>query len=399
MDTTKSEQLIKEYCRTQATARDRGLVARERDRLRFFLHAYVAEEWPRDLDRVDSEIIRDFLGGWFPRHVGGSKSDLSFYLTTFRRFYEFLYQAGHLSAAEYDDLIAVCDNREYFFARYDEYFRPVPDAWQDFAAGGPLRDRELAPALGAPIDRQLWILIRNLEHPEVPAPLDFALFLNYLGEHAVKLTPVHGRIPAPHLPRLNRCFSTPEELPPRAPMESCLRVNWFCHLALSLNLIASAPSQTIELRPRAEAFLDLDPDTRLAVMIDGSWNLLDWSRLNPAAARLARWAHQHRDGFAALLADLTPRREWTLDLDANPDTGDALLARYIDFHPVVTGSILFCLRQMGILDFRRQRSDQIKSLTMTHMGRQAMRLYARRASSGDKLETSPLAALQESLRG
>jgi len=397
MDSQKSEQLIKDYCRTLATAKDRSLAARERDRLRFFLHAYVAEEWPRDIDRVDSEIIRDFLGAWFPRHVGGSRTDITSYLSTFRRFYDHLYHAGQISAAEYDELAAVLASRQYFLDRFDDFFRPAPDAWEDFAAGGPVKDGDIAPALE--VDRQLWMVVNNLDHTDPPGPLDFSLFLDYLAHSAVRLTRA-GRIPLEHLRRLDRRFSAPEGLKPRAAMEDSRRISWFLRLAEGLDLVRAGADGRIELQKRAEIFLDLDARTRLAIMIDGAWNRMDWGRLgDPAAGRLSHWAFEHRAGFAALLADLPASREWMTDPNPEGDEPDALLTRFLAYHRVVSDQLLFALRELGLLDATRGRAGAVRSLTLTRLGRRAFNLYARRSRRVAAPEAGTVESLRDAGRG
>jgi len=407
MDTWKSEELIKEFYRAMsASGMSSQIAARHRDKLRFFLHAYVAEEWPRDIDRIDSDIVRDFLGAWFLRHVGGSKSDITTWLGTFRRFYEYLYQTGRISEAEYDDLFMACSNRDYFMARYDDYLRPVPEAWEQYIACGIGEDgrAEIARGFGSSgIDYQLWILTHNLERPLTPAVLDFSLFLDYMAHMPVKLTKANSRLPRRHVSRINQRFSLPEDLPPRTGMESCRRVNWFFHLARILDLVRTNGKNALELTPLAEAFLDLESDVQLTIILDATWNRISWAELGASdSRRVSKWAQEHRDGFAALLADLSPNREWVLDPDPGIDRQDALLARYIIFHEVVENSILFTLRETGVLDYDSEESDadlplKVNSITMTRFGRQVMRLLTRRAADQGKARQSPLARLQECL--
>jgi len=405
METSRSEELIREFyramCREGVAAKS---AARHRDKLRFFLHAYLAEEWPRELDRLDGDIIRDFLGQWFLRHVGGSKNDLVAYLNTFRAFYEYLYQSGRISFSEYDELLALCASDDYFLACYDELAAARLDPWSEFAAGRPLvrAGESLAPGLSRPVDRQLWMLAHNLGQT-ASAVLDFALFLDYLSETRIKLSRARSRFPGRHLELLNQRFSSPEDLPRKPRLEDSVRVNWFFHLALALGLARVTEAKSLEVPPGVESWLDLKPDTQLAVMIDAAWNLVPWAELaNPKLELVSQWAQEHREGFAALLADLAPGREWPLDPDPAADRQDALLARYILFHEAVENAILFALQELGILQYSARKilkpgELKIKAITMTRFGRQAMRLYARRAARDSKAELSPLADLQQCL--
>ncbi len=405
MENVRSEQLIRECCSSLIAAGMRPqYAARHRDRLRFFLHAYLAEEWPRGLDRVDGPIIRDYLGSWFINNVGGSKSDLLALLDTFTRFYEFLYQTGRISGPEHDDIIAVCAGRDYFMACHDERFAPEPDPWADLAAGRPAIGGDIFSLLppGAAPDRRLWVIARNLERPPAPAVLDFSLFLDYLSR-PIRLN-VSGNPPLYHIRRINQRFTAPEELKPRKPMAACRRIAWFFNTALALGMARKNSAAIIEPAPGADAFLDLDEEQKIAVLLDGAWNRLRWAKLAvPENRRVSEWAQEHRDGFAALLADLIPDREWALDPDTGADPNEALLARYILFHEVVQTHVLFILRECGVLDCsaalapgpgQRQR---IHSVTMSRFGRQVMRLFARRGRRDGRAQAASLQSLQQNL--
>ncbi len=404
MNTHRSEEMIKEFHRMLCVSgMSRNTSLRHKDKLRFFLHAYLVEEWPRQIDRVDGEIIRDFLGAWFLRNVGGSKSDLAAYLSTFRRFYDYLYQSGRISEAEHDDLMTVCECRDYFCARYDEYFNPLPDAWEDFACGGPIKD-DASIALGHEhhIDRQVWMLASNMDTEHTPAVLDFALFLDYAANVPIKLTQANAKIPRKHISRINQRFSTPEKIPSRKGMNASVRITWFFQMALDLGLATKNQRNVLELTPRAESYLDLEQDTQLALIIDATWNRLSWEELGSSEARrVSRWAQEHKDGFAALLSELPPEREWSLDPEPGVDRQDALLARYVLFHDVVERQIMFALKETGVIDYSTWNHSpgtlEVKSITVTRFGRQLMRLFTRRVSRELAHRQSPLARLQECL--
>ncbi len=405
MDSFRSEELITDFYRSlNQSGASTHSASRHRDKLRFFLHAYLLEEWPRDLDQVNGEIVRDFLGSWFLRHVGGSKADVVGYLGTFRRFFEHLYHTAVISKPELDEILAVCTSKEYFLACFDEYFNPFPDAWEDFASCRPsLQGSEPGSSANQSVDRQLWMLARNLERPQPAAVLDFALFLDYMAYNQVSLTRAHSYIPVRHIRRMNQRFTSPEELPSRSRMEYSSRVKWFYYLSLCLRLCRIGKKNTMEVEPLAEAFLDLDADTQLAIILDNTWSRLNWANLGLAETRkVSEWAQEHKEGFAALLGDLSPDQETILDPEPRAEREEALLARYIYFHDVVENTMLYALRECGVLDYTLQDEEltgtlQIKSVTVSRFGRQVMRLYARRAMRSGKSSASPLTKLQENL--
>ena len=118
--------------------------------------------------------------------------------------------------------------------------------------------------------------------------------------------------------------------------------------------------------------------------------------------RLVR-AQEHRDGFAALLTDLPPNREWKLDPESENDRHDALLARYILFHDVIENNIIFILRELGMLDYSTWRNESesrilVRSVSINRFGRRVMALFARRAAKSARPRGStPLDRLQETL--
>ena len=404
MDTWKSEELISEWHRNlKATGMPEGQALRHRDELRFFLHAYLKEEWPRPIERTDGTILRDYLGSWFLSYVGGSKSDILGRLITFRRFFDFLYQSGRITDDEYYDVIDTCESRDYFSDAYDDFTRPMPDAWEDFAAGGPLRESAINMGYETPIDRQLWMLVKNMDRPDAAVVTDFTLFLDYVGTEGIELNRKNRRIPRAHVVRINKRFGTPEDLPPRHGMDASRRVMWFYWLSLALGLCERTGDNVFRTTKKAEAFLDLGPETRLAVIIENTWNGLGWEKLGTAdSERISRWAQEHRGGFAALLAELIPNRDWNLDPDPDLDRNDALLARYILFHDVVENNVLFCLSECGLVSYNCWNTDgeprmMIKSMSTSRFGRQVFALFARQASRQGPKWTDPLEQLQECL--
>jgi hypothetical protein len=186
-------------------------------------------------------------------------------------------------------------------------------------------------------------------------------------------------------------------------METSRRLTWFFHTALALELLTIDPAGELISQPQAEAFLDLDFDAQLAVLLDATWNHVNWADLGtPDLRQVSEWAQRHRDGFAALLCDLTPEQPHRLDLSAGLDHHDTLLARYIYFHDVVENTILFALRETGILSYTRSagpkaRSFAIRSLTLTRFGRPLMRLFLKRTATVGPTPVSPLERLQQSL--
>ncbi len=383
----------------------RSVVSTHGDRLRFFMYAYVAEEWPRDLDRVDGVIIRDFLGSWYPRHAGGTRRELTGYLSTFRRFYEYLYNTGRLSAMELEDILSTCSRGDLLM-----------DLWEEVGGKGLVEKGEYpgrpelgpgypAPEFGSALDPQLWMIARNVDRNPAPASLDFSLFLDYLQSRPIKLTRAKNIIPRPDVMKINEMMSSPESIPQRTGMERSVRITWFMQMGLTLGLLKIKRGDALQADALAGCFLDLDPDAQFALLMEATWNRIAWRDLGAREPRrLSDWAMEHRDGFAALLSDLPAGRDWSPRPTSDYGQQDVLLARYIYLHAVVETRILYALTELGIMEARMDQepgghpdSATLSSLSMTRIGKLVMTMLTRRATASEGGRRAPVAALEKRL--
>jgi len=388
--------LIEAFCRRLAS---QGLsqksVSRHKDNLNFFAHSFLEPSEGMELKEVDAETIKYFLESWYPTKVKSSRAELLRLMGSFRKFYGFLFEIGLSNREGLEEITAVLSRKNQILANFAMRKDPKP--------GGPA---QAFPANGSPagldltfwIDQSLYLLVHNLEKPSCQFALDFQVFLDYLIQHHVRLTPSTATIPKKDLRRINQSFKDPERLPASAGQEQSRRLSIFYCLGRSLDLFVVGSELELLPAPRAERFLELELDQQFVVVLDALWNRVRWSELQSLGAQgFAGWAQERRSGFAELLSRLPAGVDCAISGAVHNDRQTRVLANYFTLFDVVENRILFALKEMGILEYgrhsgrgpgfsRNQRGAVVISLTK--FGKKIMKYLARKGrdeTGGDSL--------------
>jgi hypothetical protein len=361
----------------------------------FFLEVFLKSREMFSLSSVDAEMVRYFLGNWYIHRAGPRRRELDGFICTLKRFYRFLCDEGQISREVFEEISAVCAQRAYFHRRLEQYHeleqRRSPTRallkWHlalEFP-GRPIRGLHFFPSLKP--DPGLALLVRNLERPKAPMPLDFTLFLDYISHNVVHLTPASSHLPRKHLHRLNARFSVPERLSRNFTQGNTQRIHLFYHLALALELASISDFNTLEPGPRAEEYLNLVPESQYILLIHALWNELDWAELECFRdSEFAGLAQEYRGAFAQLLSRLTPDEEWHIGPLFSPDRHSRLIAGFLLRYKIVEIHILYALQEMGVLHYRYRAGRDpylvrghrgIKTIIITRFGRRIMSYLAR----------------------
>jgi len=360
-----------------------GISARHRDNLRFFAEAFLSPSEGMELSELDSETVEYFFTRWYPARVNGSKSDLSGFIPSLRKFYHFLFERGEVSKRSLEEILGVLSRKDYllgkFLAGKGFGLTLSPDSGNG--------TKETASPVW--LDRSLYFLVRNLDKPKVRMLLDFQLFLDYLIHHPVRLTPSTGGFSRKDIHRINEMMSEPENLAQNAHQDSSRRLNLFYHIARNLDLFLIGSDFGLMLTPRVELFLEMDSDQQIVVLLDALWNRVRWSELQRFGSNsFAGWAQEQRGGFAELLSRLPVNSFVRISGADIQDRNIKLLANYLTIYEVVEEVIMFGLKELGILDYQLETNGDkylernhrgINSLLLTGFGKKVMRYFARRA--------------------
>jgi len=379
--------LIEAFCqklRSQGLARKTA--DERRENLHFFANSFLDASEGMELMEVDSDTMNYFLASWYPTKVKASRAELARLISSFKKFYAFIHQLNLISLEARDEILAVLARKKYYLARLQTRRRAGPEKTSRDAEHNGLTRLPNAPFW---VDNQLYLLVHNLQKPAARISLDFQLFLDYLLHHPVRLSPSRAGLTRKDLHRMNRMFSAPEQLPANPAQSQSQRLSLFYQLGRCLDLFIVGPDLELMLTPRAELFLELNPDQKLVVLIDALWNRLRWSELENFGGRgFSGWAQDNRGGFAELLSRLPADSPAPLVGPLAQDRFSRMLANYLNLFELVENRIMFALKEMGMADYEFKsgrdhysiRSHRgIAFITLTKFGKKIMKYLARKA--------------------
>jgi len=102
-------------------------VDKHASRMQFVTETYFMR-YDIGYDEFDGGTVVDFLGNFYISKVlSGSKTELSAFLSSFKKWAQYLQQVGKISSTQYSDILRVCKNKEFFYERFDSYMDTVDD--------------------------------------------------------------------------------------------------------------------------------------------------------------------------------------------------------------------------------------------------------------------------------
>ncbi|MFD0697782.1 hypothetical protein ACFQZT_27270 [Paenibacillus sp. GCM10027628] len=111
-------------------------------RILFVTEAYFMR-YDIGYDEFDGGTVVDFLGNFYISKVlNSTKTELSAFLSSFKKWAQYLQRVGKISSTQYSDILRVCKNKEFFYERFDSYMDTDDDEdlMQDWFFADDLED-------------------------------------------------------------------------------------------------------------------------------------------------------------------------------------------------------------------------------------------------------------------
>ena len=323
--------------------------------------------------------IEGYLGDWYIRKVASSRSDLRQVPASFKKFYKFLHERGHLDDEELKDILDACKNPERYVRRLDAYFEldPYSDTWEEDYERWFFGDLDEGAVEEAADENQPFdvnsVISQAFSEDDISGKTsflgDFRAFLRYLvSNNGMKLTSANGFIRRKDLFALNKLMGSPEELKSSANQPDSRTIHLFYNLAKTLNLVVVNEKNRLEVTPRIDIFTNLSPKEQFAVLFDALWNLTEWKRLlSPLCCMGFEWVQSSRGIIAAHLAACEPGRRYNFDEETRRISMKIGGMDEMDAYPpinflaisIFAERIMPALKLFGLLDFgyKKERDE------------------------------------------
>ena len=321
-----------------------------------------------DVTGVD---IEEYLGCWYIRKVASSRSDLRRVPASFKKFYKFLHESGHLDDEELEDILDACKNPERYVRRLDAYSEldPYSDTWEaDYERWffGDLDEGAVEEAAdkNPPFDVDS-VISQAFSEEDLSGKTsildDFQTFLRHLvSNNSMKLTTANSFIRRKDLFALNKLMKSPEELKSSANQPDSRTIHLFYNLATTLNLVVMDEKNRLEVTPRIDVFTNLSPKEQFVVLFDALWNLTEWNQLLSSLCCTGfEGAQSPQDVIAAHLAMCEPGRRYNfveetrrigMEIGGMGEMEAYLLINFLAIS-IFAGQIMPALKLFGLLDF------------------------------------------------
>nr|QNO50081.1 tyrosine recombinase XerC [Methanosarcinales archaeon ANME-2c ERB4] len=296
--------------------------SRHVDEIEFFA-MYLTGYGQGTLLEVTGMDIEEYLGDWYIRKVASSRSDLRQIPVSFKKFYRFLHEKGHLKDEELEDILDAFKNPDRYIRRLDAYLEldPYSDTWNEdyeqwFFEGldGAVMDGTADEPQPFDVDSRVSQAVSeaDIESGKTSLIGDFQTFLRYIiSNNGMKLTTANSFIRRKDIFTLNKLMESPEDLKGTANQPDSRTIHLFYNLAKTLNLVVVNEKNGLEVTPRIGIFMNLPPKEQFIILFDVFWNHAEWGRLLPPQDCVDRgWVQASRGIIAAHLAACEPGRRY-----------------------------------------------------------------------------------------
>lgn len=260
------------------------------DRMRFVTTEYFVR-YGLDYEQLQGKTIVDFLGYFYiSKILNSSKSDISNYIPSFKKWTQFLLQTGKISALQGAELLEVCKHKEFFADRFDQYMSANSDRamekWLysndiDAYLAQQKPESAVVPVKLKPIEidtnlLELWMD----DHTTVPQiAADFQMFLAAVQEaKSIKVTTVRQHLPRKFWKDLDEKLRWNLFRKPTLNQDQEPLFQFFFYAAESLGLIAESKQQCA-VTNQVASFLALTDKEQTVILLDALWNKVAWGQL------------------------------------------------------------------------------------------------------------------------
>lgn len=265
-------------------------VKKHMERMQFVTVEYFVR-YGLDYEQLQGETVVDFLGYFYiSKMLNSSKSDVSAYLPSFKKWTQFLLQTGKISASQGAEVLEVCKHKEFFVDRFEQYMNVNSDRAMERWVNSNVLEVKTAqteqkssskkakqkPLIADPSLLEKWMDGLTII-PRIVS--DFQVFLALLQETKnTKLTTARNHLPRSFWKELDEKLNWQLFRKPTLNQDQVPLFQFFFYVAVILGLVDDR-KQKAEVTSQSSAFLALSEKEQAVVLLDALWNKVPWELL------------------------------------------------------------------------------------------------------------------------
>jgi hypothetical protein len=265
-------------------------VDKHTDRMLFMTTVYFVR-YGIDYKELQGETVVDFLGHFYISKVlSSSKSDVAAYLSSFKKWVQFLLHSEKISSEQCLDVIRICKHKEYFIERFDRYMEADDDrAMRNWIYSNDIEDYLLRQELESSVDTSKLVpnlvdnkLVELWMNGKTDIPIivtHFRVFLFAVKEAGkVKLTTARKHLPRKFWKELDEKLSWQLFHKATLNQDNVPLFQFYFYAAQHLGLIAEIKQQCV-ITHQGDGFLALTDAEQATILLDALWNKVAWAQL------------------------------------------------------------------------------------------------------------------------
>lgn len=257
------------------------------ERIRFVTTEYMVR-YDICYEDLQGETIVDFLGRFAISHIlNSTESDISAYLTSLKKWVQFLQQTTKISKEQYAELNEVCKHKAFFLDRFDHYMR----ADSDYALERWLNSNDMSSYLSPQkasskkklkplvVDQKLLQLWMDGRTPVPQIVGEFNAFLEAVQDGKnVKLSAARKHLPRKFWSEFDEKLGLQLFRKPTLNQDQEPVYQFFFYVALVLGMTEEGTQLTVNAKQLAN-YMALSEQEQAVLLLDTLWNKLAWGIL------------------------------------------------------------------------------------------------------------------------
>lgn len=355
----------------------------------FEFYWYYLKEIGKTLYDIDDDMIDTFIMNGIVDNFMRSKSDLSSYITSIKKFAKHLNKIGIIGKKDYGDILEVAKNKDYYIRKFEEYeanpFEDIDD-FHNWLIDEHLEDVDISE-VEAPIDydEELAEIIKKYNYNEIHEFIqDYNKYIDYLSNNNVKATKINKHINRKDLLKLNKIITNGINIEKRINQKHIPILHLFYKFSVDKGIITVDDKNYINIEKKLEEYNELSKEEKTSAFINYIWNEANWREFADDNMEMIEREYELRDEFIKVLSKLKVEKYYdSRDIRRTYKEENDISFRYpMAVAHVFNTKIIRYFSYIGLLDIQYKKvksnydlmfGDDIDKIQISKLGKEAFK--------------------------